>query len=117
MWKHKVTDSGFGPSGVDRLKASTAGMYDSVARVELGRPATVYAAAPAGGVLQQSNATGARVPQSTGYRRSVSPGFNEELSKASPQQSMEDNTGETEYKHRYTYGERAALGSPHASTG
>lgn len=70
VWKHKVTNEGFGPFGVDVLKASNASMYQSINRVEMGAPAS--RATPGGATLHSPT-------RSSGYRRTVEPcAFSEE---------------------------------------
>lgn len=64
VWKQKMTDSGFGPFGVDVIKASDASMYQSINKVEMGSPTRRTAV---GGETLLSPT------RSSGYRRDVEP--------------------------------------------
>jgi len=64
LWKNKVTGTGLGPLGVDALTTCSADMYQSIARVQMGRDA----------LRNRSQAVSARYPTvSSGYAKQERP--------------------------------------------
>jgi len=64
VWKNKITKTGLGPQGVDTIAHYTADMYQSMARVQMGRAA--LKGFPAGAVA-------AYPTRSSGYAKQVAP--------------------------------------------
>jgi len=65
LWKNKITKTGYGPEGVDTLAYSAADMYQSMARVHMGRSALRSATAAAGAAQYPT--------PSSGYAKQIAP--------------------------------------------